>query len=189
MRVVLFGLPFAALLAASSILPMRFGPIAAALPIFPRIRRQRRLLQVAVTVVVLIVGVMTTVVRGGNDAYESFTTGELAAVNYVYDHIKFGQSIGMAVSYLPLGLRDVSSISIDVVSGGTSTPPVGDYQKELVSSKPRWIILSRSQEAWGEIVGGYSRGWLNVVQNGLISHGYTLVAHWPSAEVLKKLGP
>jgi hypothetical protein len=184
MRVVLFGLPFAALLAASAILPSRQGEIGAVLPLFPNIRHQRRYLQVIVVVAVLCTAFLTTVVRGGNDSYESFSKGELAAVNYVYQHVKIGQTVDIAVSYMPMGQRNVGSISIGAISGGSETPPVHFYQTELVRLRPRWIILSRSQEAWGEFVAGYPKGWIDRLEASLIANGYSVAAHWTTAVVL-----
>ena len=73
LRVVLFGLPFTSLLAASAILPGNSGTIR---PLVPSIDFARfgRIARVALALVMLIVllgfAIATVVVRGGNDAYE-----------------------------------------------------------------------------------------------------------------------
>jgi hypothetical protein len=73
LRVVLFGLPFTSLLAASAILPGNSGTIR---PLVPTIDFARfgRIARVALALVMLIVllgfAIATVVVRGGNDAYE-----------------------------------------------------------------------------------------------------------------------
>ena len=44
-----------------------------------------------------------TRVRGGNDYYETFTTGELSAVNFAYLHVQPAQTIGLVAPYEPIG--------------------------------------------------------------------------------------
>jgi hypothetical protein len=59
------------------------------------------------------------------------------------------------------------------------------YNKaRLLRAKPQWIILSKSQEAWGEIVGGYPKGWEKGLEGTLENRGYQVVAAWPTASVL-----
>jgi len=188
-RVVLFGLPFTALLAASAFLPRETGEIR---PIVPRIpsgmvsRLVSSVVPVAITIAVLACALVTTVVRGGNDAYVSFSTGELAAVNYVYDHVKTGQTVGLANYYLPIGQKDV----------GTVAQYIAPYEPEnhlqrisngLLAAAPAFIILSKSQEAYGEEVVGDSPGWESRVELSLLGHGYSIVAHWNTATVLVKV--
>ncbi|NNN00653.1 MAG: hypothetical protein HKL86_02325 [Acidimicrobiaceae bacterium] len=189
MRVVLYGLPFAAILAASSIVPLRFGDIKAAVPIFPNLKHQRVILTSCVATVLLLIAVLTTIVRGGNDSYESFSTGEVAAVNYVYQHARNGQSVSSIVSYLPSGQRDVGLIAIGSISATGDSPPLSYFVTQFVRLRPTWIILSRAQEAWGEILVGYPKGWINQVQQGLLGKGYVIAAHWSTAAVLKYSKP
>ena len=191
-RVVLFGLPFTALLAASAFLPRATGEIRSIVPQIPSGRASRvvtRVVPVAITVAVLACALVTTVVRGGNDAYESFSTGELAAVNYVYDHIKPGQLIGVANYYLPIGQKDVGSVG-EYVAPDEPESHLTRISTHLLNAAPAYIILSRSQEAYGQEVVGDNPGWLSQVQRGLVGHGYVVAARWRTATVLKKVtGP
>ena len=192
MRAVLFGLPFAALLAASAILPRRHGPIDAVLPLFKRFGHMRTVLSAAIAVIVLGFALVTTVVRGGNDAYESFSVGELDAVNYAYQHVKVGQSLGMVVPYLPIGQRNVDTVATYSVSGGNDVPSTAVVLASLVKVSPNFIILSQSQEAWGELVGGYKKGWMTILEHRLEVAGYRVAVHWKTATVLvlmKASGP
>jgi hypothetical protein len=184
MRTVLYALPFTALLAASAILPQRSGAIRAFVPNF-RLGRYRRVVTWA-TVLVIVSGsaVATTVARGGNDAFESFSTGELAAVNYVYNHAQSGQTIASVSPYLPFNQRDVASVYwVSVAS--TSSPSLKSLRAGLIEAHPEFIILSQSQENWGEIVAGYKRGWENTLFNLLVDKGFRVVAAWPTATVLE----
>jgi len=184
MRVVLFGLPFTSLLAASAILPRRTGEIRSFVPHFEMGRFERVgkvLLRVAIGAVVLGFALATTIVRGGNDQYESFSTGELAAVNYVYNHIRPGESVGAANYYLPFGQRDVGSITQFI-------PTVTSYKKighQIVNARPSFIILSQSEEAYGQDVSGFPVAWEFTLESEFLSHHYKIVAQWPTATVLR----
>jgi hypothetical protein len=183
LRVVLFALPFTALLAASAILPMHTGPIRAFLPTRRQGRHGRTALRLMAAVVILGFAVATSVARGGNDAYEAYSNGELAAVNFTYGHVHRGQSIGMVAPYLPIGQRDVGSVPLFFAAADTIPAPLGD-RNILLITHPEWIILSQSQEAWGEIVAGYPRGWEASLQSALVNHGYRIAAKWSTATVL-----
>lgn len=184
MRAVLFGLPFAALLAASAIVPRRHGPIDAVVPFFKRFGHMRLVLSVAIAVTVLAFALVTTVVRGGNDSYESFSLGELDAVNYTYQHLTIGESIGMVVPFLPIGQRNVDTVATYSVSGGNTVPSRAVVLSSLLKVSPNFIILSQSQEAWGELVGGYDKNWMVVLKRKLEAAGYHVAAQWRTATVL-----
>jgi hypothetical protein len=187
-RVVLYGLPFTALLAASAFLPSETGEIRSILPQIPSGRVSRlvtKAVPVAITIAVLACALVTTVVRGGNDAYESFSSGELAAVNYVYDHIKIGENIGMANYYLPVGQKYVGSVG-QYVAPDEPENHLKRISNYLLNAAPAFIILSKSQEAYGEQVVGDNPGWEGKVEHSLLGRGYSIVATWSTATVLKK---
>jgi hypothetical protein len=185
LRVVLYGLPFTSLLAASAILPGSAGTIRSFLPRLRVGRYGRFLLRAAVIIVLLGFSVATTIGRGGNDAYESFSTGELAAMSYAYAHVHTGQTIGVVALYLPIGQSDVGSINVYASSGGAVLPTVAQESTNLVNAKPAYIVLSQSQEAWGEILAGYPRGWEATVESTLVQKGFHIVVAWRTATVLK----
>jgi hypothetical protein len=185
LRAVLFGLPFAALLAASAILPRHRGAIA---PWAPRLRLGHHgvtLLGVSVVVVVLALASLTTVVRGGNDAYEAYSAGELAAVNFAYDHVQPGQTIGALSSYLPIGQRDVGTVDAFVASDQGETPTVQSLTRQVQRARPEYVVLSRAQAAWGELVEGFPQGWQQTVEKELLQSGYQVAARFPDATVLR----
>jgi hypothetical protein len=183
-RVVLFGLPFIAMLAGSAILPSVSGPIRPLVPAL-RLRRYGRIaLGVTVFVVVLAFALATTVTRGGNDAYEAFSKGELSAVNYAYNHSRLGDTVGMVAPYLPFGQRDITTVQIGVAANNT-TPSVSSDLATLLSFRPKFIILSQSQEAWGEIIAGYPTAWEATLEDSLVAKGYQIAAEWQTATVLE----
>ena len=184
LRVVLYGLPFTALLAASAVLPRRFATVPPLVPNFAFGPHTRTLLRLTVVPLVLVLALVTVVVRGGNDAYESYTSGELNAVNYAYNHVHAGETIGLVTSYLPIGQRDVGSVQIFAASEAGGVPTLHYDEHELLKTRPRFIILSQSQEAWGELLESYPKGWETKMEGVLLRNGYRVAARWPTAVVL-----
>lgn len=187
LRVVLYALPFTSLLAASAILPQRSGLIRPWMPDF-RIFRYGRfghtVIWTLVFSIVLASSLATTVARGGNDDYESFTTGELDAVNYVYDHVTPGATVGTISPYLPFNQRSVGSVYwVSLYTSGS--PTIKEITPGLLQIHAQYVVLSQSQENWGEIVAGFPKGWESKVFLSLAEHGFHVVAAWPTASVLK----
>jgi hypothetical protein len=183
MRMVLYTLPYTAFLAASAVLPQRSGPIR---PIVPKLRlgQYGRVSLWALAFFILLSSTFaTTVARGGNDAFESFSVGELDAVNYVYAHAHTGYVITMVSPYLPFNQADVGSLNwVSWETAGYVT--VKQLRGDLTKFHPQFIILSQSQENWGEIVVGLPRGWENTLLISLVSTGYHVASSWPTATVL-----
>jgi hypothetical protein len=188
LRVVLFGLPFTSLLAASAFLPNERGEIRSLVPPLPMgryVRPFRIALPIIIAMAILISAFATTIVRGGNDAYTSFSSGELAAVNYMYGHIQPGQIYGVSNYFLPVGqslLGVVTEYSATEFSDPKNFRELGG---RFLRAKPEYIIFSQSQENYGEDVDGYPPGWQRSLEHTLLKGGYNLVARWATASVLK----
>ena len=185
LRVVLFGLPFVGLLAASAIFPRQSGSIRSLVPSIAIGRYAgvgRVILRLAVVAVLLGFALATTIVRGGNDAYVSFSSGELAAVNYAYAHVRAGQTIGVMNYYLPIGQRDITTVGLYNPGSPSSYRKIAQL---LLHAKPALIILSQSTEAYGEEVTGYPVGWEASLETSFVNNGYRIAAHWTTATVLK----
>lgn len=187
MRLVLFSLPFTSILAASAILPRRWGPVRNWLPVIRLGRHGRRLSCVAIVALVMVCAVVTTVVRGGNDAYESYSSGELAAMDYTYSLARSGNIIGLVSPFIPFGQLKVGSVSVQNASG-SETPTLRQDRKNLMTLRPRYIVLGRAQEAWGEILAGYPKGWEAQMAQYFLAHGYRTAKTWSTATVLERVG-
>ncbi|HUX05512.1 MAG TPA: hypothetical protein VMV53_11500 [Acidimicrobiales bacterium] len=186
LRVVFFGLPFTALLAASALFPQRTGTVPAWLAHDRVVHRVRASLVSVVLVVLVVAGfaLATTVVRGGNDAYQAYSLGDVRAVDLAYSLVQAGQSIGMVAPYLPVGQRDLGKVRL-FIAANFGAPSVKYDESNMLKRRPEVIVLSRSQEVWGEIVAGYPKGWMATYRATLLRHGYRIIAAWPSASVLK----
>ncbi len=182
LRAVLFGLPFVSLLAAAALLPNHVGLNRALVAQMPFRRSGRKVLGTVVVVVVFVMTLGTVVVRGGNDAYESYTNGEFAAVNYTYNHIKPGETMGVVNGYLPLDYRDVGLINIYSLIGGGG---VRVRPSAFVKNHATWVILSQSQQSWGVNVAGYPASWELNLESSLLGEGYKIAKVWPTATVLR----
>jgi hypothetical protein len=134
--------------------------------------------------VLLSFAIATVAVRGGNDSYEAYSLGELDAMNYAYAHAVTGQTIGIVSSFVPYGQEKILSVPVFAASDG-GTPTVKHIEANFVAAHPKWIVLSQSQEAWGQLIGGYQAGWEANLEVVLIQNGYTIVKNWPTATVLR----
>lgn len=191
LRVVLFGLPFVALLASSALLPSTAGSIRPLVPnrwFGPLGRPPKWILTVVVVCVLFAFSVATFVVRGGNDAFESFSKGELLAVRYVYHHAHSGQAIWLAAPFLPIEYENVNTMPVEIAAYQAQAPTIKYVLYTLISNNAKWIILSKSEGAWGTDVAGYPPGWLRPFTRSLEKSGFTIVARWPTATVLHYKG-
>ena len=188
LRVVLFSLPFTSLLAAEALLPSRRGAIRPFVPTFGLGRHGRTVLAALCAMLIVVLSFSTTVVRGGNDAYEAYSLGELAAVDYVYVHALNGQQVAMIAPYLPIDERRVGDIRLYVVAANGSTPTQGQLLPILRKDRPEWIILGHAQDQWGQILAGYPQGWEDTLERQLLRHGYRIAAQYENATVLQRVG-
>lgn len=198
LRVALLAGPFACLLAASAIFPSRDGAIPPLLEdrVVLAGRRLRvpwptRRVAVGIAAGVVLVGaaIATTVVRGGNDYYETFSVGEVAAGEDVYAHAAPGQTVGVVAPYVPFGQQGVGSVNVYVEVAGLTVPPSTTLGTTLVKRAPAWVLLSVAQEHWGEVLGGYPKGWEGALQSYLRAHDYVVARSWSTAVVLKRAPP
>ena len=188
LRVALLAGPFASLLAASAILPKRFGPIRPFLRPARLGRHGRAVLGVATAVVLLGATVVMTTVRGGNDYYETFSNGELSAVNLAYKLVTGpNQTIGLVAGYSPIGQWYVGTVPTTAIATGNSTPTLGQIRHGLEVQHPTFIMLGPAQQHWGVVLGGYPSTWMAGLRSYLETPkgGYVLVRNFGTATLLK----
>lgn len=186
MRVVLYALPFTALLAANAILPTRSATLPSVVPFTPA-RWLRRWLRPATWLVVLVAllsfSLATTVARGGNDDYESFTVADLQASNYVYDHATLDASIALVSPYFPFNQRDIARVYWNAVfTSGTHS--LSQIYRGLLKLKPEYIVLNPAQLHWGEIVAGLPSTWEATLTERLLDHGFHVAARFSTTTVI-----
>jgi O-antigen/teichoic acid export membrane protein len=155
LRVYLFALPAAALLAAYAFFPETRSAS----------RSPRRFIAVGACALVLVGGFFPA--RYGNEQYEITRVGELAAVNYVYQQggptrilLLTNTPFSDAPPFIPLGYRDVERVS----HLSTLAPRDPDDVSRVVSTlrglgQDSYLMTTRSQEAYLEVSSGYPPGW------------------------------
>ncbi|MDQ4105044.1 MAG: hypothetical protein M3186_15520, partial [Actinomycetota bacterium] len=155
MRVYLFALPAAALLAAYAF--------------FPETRSKTgspgRFIAVGACALVLVGGFFPA--RYGNEQYEITRAGELVAVDHVYQQggparllLLSDTPFSDAPPLIPVGYRDVERVShLSVLA-----PRDPDDVSRVVSTlrglgRDSYLMTTRSQDAYLEVTAGYPPGW------------------------------
>jgi hypothetical protein len=185
LRVALLAGPFASLLAASALLPQRTGKIRSLLRPRRLGRHGRSVIGVATAIVLISSTAVMTLVRGGNDYYETFTQGELSAVNLAYRLAHAGQTIGLVAAFEPIGQWSVGDVNITAVAATDYVPTLIHVEHSLKKNHSTFILLGQAQEHWGIALGGYHPGWMMAVEGYLVANGYKVVGSFGSATVLQ----
>jgi hypothetical protein len=177
LRCYLFALPFACLL---------IGTLICGLVSRNRKGALRTSGIIGLAAVLFVAASWTTVVRGGNDAFESFNSDDRAAVLSVYAVALPGQRLGATTpptDELPWRDEGVGRWHvIDPVATDNSASIAASLHRERAD----WVLLTQSEERWGELVGGLAPGWQGAVAADLERDGYVVYQRWPTAMVLRR---
>ncbi|MGH9276919.1 MAG: hypothetical protein ACRD12_02250, partial [Acidimicrobiales bacterium] len=130
-----------------------------------------------------LVAVFVTI-RYGNERFESFTAGEVAAVQYVYDHAGPGDRIVAVNPSLPWRHHDIDrytfigKIDDEWIHDGTA---IVGYLQPRDTDAPRgrtgYLVLTKGQGAYGEVVQGRDAGWLDEVERLALATGDAQVVY------------
>jgi hypothetical protein len=145
LRSYLFSLPFAAILAATAIEALL------------RPQGKRRAVRLAAALALLSgLGLATVAARGGNDAYTSISRADVAAVSYVYQHVRPGQTVGALLPDAPLNVKDVGTVLQISYDGCVQA---ADTARCLLAARPDYLVITPSQDNQGQIFDGLRPGW------------------------------
>jgi hypothetical protein len=191
-RVVLFGLPFLSILFASMFWPRSTGDIRSFLRPIPDgsvARLIQKALPTLIATTLVVLAIATTVARGGNDPYQALTTSDLMAVKYVYAHAPKDQriNVGMPDPYMPLLFKDVGRV-LEFNDLPVLPKKIHEDTTRLLRERPLFVLLSKSELAYGVQVLGYHKDWLKNIQTAMLMNGYHVVARFSSAVVLERKG-
>jgi hypothetical protein len=160
MRAYLFALPFAAILAAAAVDDLISGSRG--------LWWRRAVRLVAAFALLAGLGVATVTARGGNDAYTSISRGDVAAMSYVYRHVRPGQSVGALLSDVPISYQDVGAVSQRFFD---SCPRMADMARCVLAARPDYLVITPSQDNHGRIFYGLPSGWTGTVVRELAATG------------------
>ena len=180
LRCFLFSLPFASLLAAHALVPLLASPERSPL--------RRRAGAAGLTVAFVVFALLLTVVRGGNDAFESFDNNARAAVLLVYASAVPGARLAATTpSTDQLPWRD-EGLGTWRYTDSTTSSSAAMVARSLLHQRADWVVLTRNEERWGELVAGLKPGWQGHVEAELRAHGYRVFRRWTTALVLQREG-
>jgi hypothetical protein len=156
LRVYLFALPAACVLAAMAFFP---APV--------RDWRPWRILP-ALAVCVIAAVVIFFVPRYGNEAFERTPTGELAATNYLYAHDSQGihllwlteDPVNDDTPQIPWQYKDIEKIDYVPERAPLNPASLGTIVAELRASGPgSYLMTTTTQEAYLEQAASYPASW------------------------------
>ncbi|MBT2386154.1 lipopolysaccharide biosynthesis protein [Streptomyces sp. ISL-11] len=156
LRVFLFALPGACVLAA--------------LALFPRTATPRR--SVAGPVAALVAGLVLVfgflVARWGNEPFERVRPGEVAAMDYVYAHDRptvrllwmSSDPVKSVTPAMPWGARDMERVLYEPTLAPRDPARVEEVVAALRSAGPQsYLVVNRGQSVYLELDAGYAPDW------------------------------
>jgi hypothetical protein len=165
LRILLFSLaPGAIFLAALLDAPsLRWPPIVACL------------------VIVGLLVALFPVTRYGNEAFEAMAPGDVAAANWVHDHVPVGATVWVINGDNPLGARGIQRYEEATLPGPSFTSEAS-YETAISSVRPGdWIYLSRSQGEYGiYFQGDFPQNWIRDFAFWLVGSKEARIAHQTS---------
>jgi hypothetical protein len=195
-RVYFFALPFTAILGASALMKWPgIEPIVARTVVRGSGRHVKQYstegvrFSAAVLAIVMILSLAFLITRYGNVRVETFTAADFAAVEFVYETAPEGSLILAAADNLPWKSEhyvDYRHLTFDRFD--TDDPErVAVAIRSLTSAFPdggAYLILTGSQEAYGDALGGFTTDEIESVEDILaISGSAIMVFHSDSARV------
>ncbi|MGY1856577.1 serine/threonine protein kinase [Modestobacter sp. SYSU DS0290] len=123
-----------------------------------------------------------TATRGVNIAFERVTSGDLAAARVIAERLQEGQVVGTLQATGALGADRVGeSVPLDMSEAGCGMTPL----RCALVERPDFIVVSRTQDALGQLREGRPAGWTTEIADELVDRGaYTVVHEGGGATVL-----
>ncbi|WP_428955675.1 lipopolysaccharide biosynthesis protein [Streptomyces sp. cg35] len=169
LRVFMFALPGAALLAGLALFP-RTGATSK-----ERDRDRVSLAPLAALMAGLLLMGGFLVARWGNEPFERIRPGEVAAMDYVYAHDKptvrllwmSNDTVENVTPSLPWGARDMERVQYVPTLAPVDPVLVGGLVKALKNAGPNsYLMINKSQVVYLQLDVGYSKTWqTRLVQN------------------------
>lgn len=169
LRVVLYSLPFAALLAGVAF--------------FGSTYRSRQV--AAAATFCLLLAAAFPLARYGNESFERVRTGEVAAIRALYDAAPEGSTFVVMTSNVPWRterLRGFDYVALADDVDKSDPFAVLDALDEL--PMPVYVLLTEGQAAWGREVLGLRESWLDDIAEALHQEpDYLRIKNTPEARV------
>ncbi|MFC7404466.1 hypothetical protein [Georgenia alba] len=143
------------------------------------LRSRAVLARVVSAVLVGALAVSCLALRGGNDAWLTFTDGDLAVMDVAYGQAREGETIVVLRWSTPLQMAaaaDVPQRGMDELDS-EERPCVTEEQMVacLEQDEVEYVVITPQQDREGVILDGMEPGWTGQVADGLLAHGYRVV--------------
>jgi hypothetical protein len=155
----------------------------AALALAGLVRRRGRLPAVGLVATLAVAALVLTATRGLNVAFERVTADDVVAARTVFEQASPGQAVGILQPTGALGIDRVGEFQQVVLREDICGKPVLQCADDM---RPEFIVISRTQDAWGQLQDGLPEGWTTDVADHLVDRGmYEVVYRGDDSEVLR----
>lgn len=144
-----------------------------------------------VGVVLTALALATVVARGGNDAYVTNTTADVAAVEWIYGNADPDDTVVAPLWYSPLrtsrvgDLRQVAGAQLAGNGNACDTP--SSMVECIVAAKADYVVVNGQQDAGGVLLNGFKPGWTDrLVETLDTRYGYSVAFSDSGAIVLHR---
>lgn len=163
LRVYLFSLPFVALLAALAVFPSEGAG---------RTRDPARVVA-TLTACSLLATAAFLVIRYGNERFEYFTEDEVAAVDWLYANAEPRSQLVALNPQVAWRDRDITTFAYLGQIDHRHLDEAGEILSYLTpkSGADGYLLITRSQEAYGEAAQGEPPGWTAGVESMIVGTG------------------
>ncbi|WP_329057840.1 hypothetical protein [Amycolatopsis sp. NBC_01480] len=150
-------------------LPLLCTLAGAGLDRWLRSTRGRRLVPIALVVVLGAAAVLLVGARGGNDGYVAFRKSDQTVVAEAYRLARPGQRISSLTAYAPLNWAQVGAVKQGSLE--RTCVPGADEGSCVGRVGPDFVIVNQAQDNYGVTLLGLPAGWTETVRAQLVSSG------------------
>lgn len=131
--------------------------------------------------------------RYGNETFEAITPGDLAASEWIHDHVPKGTFVFIDDSNVPFNYGAVGDYSLETLSdqGGDVNLLAREIRNLAPSSggRPSYLYFSQSQQNVGTDLIGYPPDWLNALSQQIVQSGLGTVVYKDSTAIVMRINP
>lgn len=181
LRAYLFAAPFLAFLGAAGIATvLNAHGFSSLQERAGKWSRAKTVFGTAALFTVIAVGSMTAAaasvaIRYGNERFERVSESSLASTRWLYANAYFGDTLISAAPSVPWRYRDVERYNYESLLDSKSVRQLGPVEtlaeRAAAQGSDTYVVLTAEQEAYGELLDGLPKGWLDRYARLLASSG------------------
>lgn len=146
---------------------------------------------VLIGAVLVALGLSTVVARGGNDAYVTNTTADVASVEWIYANAGPQDTVVAPLWYSPLRTERVGDLrqvaAAQLAGNGNLCDTPSAMVQCIADAKVDYVVVNGQQDEGGVLLNGFKPGWTGRLVQALVDqHGYTVGFSQDGAIVLHR---